>query len=473
MKPICFKKFISDLATKNWLIIGKGPSFNDIDKEDLSSFQTISLNHVIKLKKVMYSHFIDYDAFLDCQDSVLENAEFLVMPFYPHLNNEVSKKSIIEFAQENKILNKLLNEKRVLSYDLISSKIRTPELLLIDGLFFSGEVVIKLLAASGVTNILTAGIDGGQSYSHAFSDLNEKTLLNNNQTTFSIQNQEISRTIIHYNLNLQRFKDRHLKYRVFVGAEEGQELAFKVLKYSIQINTPCTVEVHNLGVLLQDNQLYRQFGDFARTPFSFQRFFIPELCHFQGLAVYVDSDMQVFSDIRELFSYNTDTGLSSVQATPGRDEQNSVFLVDSSKIRWDLQKILKAIQEDGTIYKQILKTLDETPIVRNIPYHWNSLEHYSNETRLIHYTDMPTQPWIYAGHKHENVWLNSLNDSIREGVVNSGEILKGIRAQYLRPSLAWDVLPDLKKRIPSILKRRHDKKFTAPYLHYLNKWQTK
>ena len=38
-----------------------------------------------------------------------------------------------------------------------------------------------------------------------------------------------------------------------------------------------------------------------RTPFSFQRFLIPELCGFKGRGIYVDSDMQVFEDIRGLW----------------------------------------------------------------------------------------------------------------------------------------------------------------------------
>ena len=41
-----------------------------------------------------------------------------------------------------------------------------------------------------------------------------------------------------------------------------------------------------------------------RTPFSFQRFLIPELCGYSGKAIYLDADMQVFRDIRELWNYD-------------------------------------------------------------------------------------------------------------------------------------------------------------------------
>ena len=38
-----------------------------------------------------------------------------------------------------------------------------------------------------------------------------------------------------------------------------------------------------------------------RTGFSFFRFAIPELCNYSDRALYLDADMQVFSDLAELW----------------------------------------------------------------------------------------------------------------------------------------------------------------------------
>ena len=43
---------------------------------------------------------------------------------------------------------------------------------------------------------------------------------------------------------------------------------------------------------------------------------------------------------------------------------------------------------------QQLCILKETEVSYALPFKWNSLEHYDDETCLIHFTDMPTQPWV-------------------------------------------------------------------------------
>jgi hypothetical protein len=467
----CFKQSIENMTDKEWLVIGKGPSFSSLENQDLSSFVTISLNHVIELIQVDYAHFVDFDAFLDCQEYALKNAKYVILPFYPHINNSPGTKKLSELSEENETLSQLKKDKRLLSYDLVSSKKRNSDLVFVDGLFFSGEVVIKLLAGSGVKNILIAGIDGGNTYNNQFSHLNSKTLLANQRSSFNIQFREISKTIIKYKLRLNHFNDRRSTFKVFVGAEEGQELAFKVLEYSIQINCPATVEVINLGEELHKNKDYLEAKNLSKTPFSFQRFAIPQLCNYQGIALYLDSDMLVLNDIRELFKFisKSSTGIATVLPTEGRDAQNSVFVIDTSKVRWNLKNKINDVQKNTLSYKDLLKTLGMPAIDRIIPSEWNSLEKLTKDTCLIHYTDMPIQPWIDSRNKNQRIWLTYLDQAIKIGLISYDELKTGMRAQFIRPSLIWDIGNDWKTYLPYPFKKIRDYKFIPPYKELLFK----
>ena len=96
----------------------------------------------------------------------------------------------------------------------------------------------------------------------------------------------------------------NLPINVYVGCEPEQEIAFDVLNYSIKkyssISTNVTKlheEVISRGVSIgkldkEENQ--------EKTPFSFQRFCIPELNNFKHKALYMDSDMLVLNDLRDL-----------------------------------------------------------------------------------------------------------------------------------------------------------------------------
>jgi hypothetical protein len=44
-----------------WLIFGKGPSFSERGRFDLSPYRTLSLNHVVREGPVDVAHAIDLD----------------------------------------------------------------------------------------------------------------------------------------------------------------------------------------------------------------------------------------------------------------------------------------------------------------------------------------------------------------------------------------------------------------------------
>src|SRR5437773_12170715 len=82
-----FEWFQSDRVNqlKPWLILGKGPSFSKRTQFDLDQYHRISLNHAVRELPVRVAHMIDLDVVNDCGDVILRNAEFLVLPWVPHV----------------------------------------------------------------------------------------------------------------------------------------------------------------------------------------------------------------------------------------------------------------------------------------------------------------------------------------------------------------------------------------------------
>src|SRR4051812_21984024 len=80
--------------SKPWLILGKGPSFSKIKECDLNNYNIISLNHVVRELKVNVAHIIDFDVVVDCANEILNNSQYLVMPWFPHFKNKVGTKNL-------------------------------------------------------------------------------------------------------------------------------------------------------------------------------------------------------------------------------------------------------------------------------------------------------------------------------------------------------------------------------------------
>ena len=100
--------------------------------------------------------------------------------------------------------------------------------------------------------------------------------------------------------------------KVFVGCDPNNcDLEqMMVLDYSIRKHTQQPVEIVWMQLSRDENSAW--FSDPANkrgwqtekwaTPFSGFRWAIPEYCGFEGRAIYMDADMQVFKNIEELWN---------------------------------------------------------------------------------------------------------------------------------------------------------------------------
>ena len=95
--------------------------------------------------------------------------------------------------------------------------------------------------------------------------------------------------------------------KVFVGYDPREDIAYQVCKHSILTKQP-NAEVRPLVQKeLRDAGWYtRPVDKLASTEFTFTRFLVPELCNFEGWALFMDCDMILTTDIAELFAQADD-----------------------------------------------------------------------------------------------------------------------------------------------------------------------
>ncbi|HEX6107226.1 MAG TPA: glycosyltransferase [Gemmatimonadales bacterium] len=228
--------------------------------------------------------------------------------------------------------------------------------------------------------------------------------------------------------------------RVYVGSQEAQMLPVKVLEYSIRKHTELPVEIFPLHHASIEVPMPRDPRNRPRTPFSFQRFYIPQLAGFRGRAIYLDSDMQVFRDIRELWSLPFD-GADLLSAwergESGRRPQFSVMLLNCEALRWDLPEIVQALDRGELTYETLMYEMRVAKSIHtSIDPSWNSLEHYeAGVTGLLHYTDMTRQPWVSRDNRLGYLWVRDLAEAIAQGVIERGMVEAHVREGYVRPSL--------------------------------------
>jgi len=251
--------------------------------------------------------------------------------------------------------------------------------------------------------------------------------------------------------------------KIYLGTQIEQSLAAEVLSYSIRQHTRSAVEITPLyeAVTAANIQIPTPSSPQLRprTPFTFQRFAIPALCHYRGRALYLDSDMLVFKDINELWQQpfaspaNSDIAseiaseitadLLSVPepAHSNRPPQYSVMLLNCEQLQWDASQLVNQLEAGKWSYEQFV--LEMAPAAKksaSLPAGWNDLERYtSKQTALIHYTDMPRQPWLSTANPLCGLWCDVLLQAIAAQAISRETVCDAIQRGWVRPSLLGQI----------------------------------
>ena len=457
-------------SQKPWLIVGKGPTFEQYTQYNLNDYQLLSLNHVVREIAVDIAHIIDIEVLEDCANALRKNCKFVLMPWHPHQNFKRMTNSLAELTKTHKVLDELQRENRLLYYSLRKKKDSPDNYPFIKVKANSAEAALNNLVAGGYKNIYTLGVDGGKNYATTFQDLNHTTKLANGLESFDIQFEGIADTLRQHPDILYRPLGIEAPIRIYVGCSPSEWISTKILEYSAKRHASMTVEVYPLYESQIPIPVPKDIENRPRTPFSFQRLLIPQLAGFDGHAIYVDSDMQIFTDIKKLWTTPMDSAdviICKEPATSNRRPQFSVMLMDCKALQWHLPDIVAKLDNGELNYEQLMYQMAiAREVKQNLDPSWNDLERYTpGKTALIHYTDMPTQPWTTLKNKNGWIWYQYLKDALAEGFITFEELKHEVKMGHIRPSLFLQMQLGITHLtfLWKILFKIIDLSFTPPY----------
>jgi hypothetical protein len=241
---------------------------------------------------------------------------------------------------------------------------------------------------------------------------------------------------------------------VFIGSGEASVIERKTLIYSIRKHTAEPVEIivfngtHNslerdgAPPELAPMPLKAKYQNI--TEFSNYRFLIPQLCGHQGKAIWLDSDMVCLRSVTELFEtpLNGHDFLAKAEIdNRGRRRWGlSVALYDCSSCHFDLERYTDEIAQGLYSYNDMQQMREE--FLRHHPMkigeldpNWNCYDSYSADTKLIHYTNLHTQPWKVRGHRQGGLWFRYFEEARQAGFITDDDIELAKRRAYVRYDL--------------------------------------
>jgi len=222
------------------------------------------------------------------------------------------------------------------------------------------------------------------------------------------------------------------KIRIFIGSEPGNQDAELTLDWSIRNTTsgpfevwwmtdgiPCSIWQHwNKG---RKDRVQNTTNGW-KTNFSAFRWAIPELCGFEGRAIYLDVDQIVLKDIRKMWQLEMND-CSYLAISP---ERTDVMLLDCSKFSGNWWPSISKMKPSGNSQMRYRKLVQANTKVGKLDPIYNCLDGdgLNEETRLVHYTKMSTQPWKpfpdaiqYQEHKSKemlSIWESSFKSAMNE-----------------------------------------------------------
>jgi hypothetical protein len=227
--------------------------------------------------------------------------------------------------------------------------------------------------------------------------------------------------------------------KVFVGCTPGEWLPMRVLEYTIRSATTRHVDLVPLYTKSRSIPTPAALTNRPRTPFSFQRFLIPELCGYRARAIYLDADMQVFADMSQLWGqdFNGHDLLTTAAAHDGRKGQFSVMLLDCAALKWKVEDIVADLDSGKLDYSALMYDMCVARSIGSLlPPEWNSLERYEpGKTCLLHYTDMNRQPWVDCSNPLAHLWVAGLRQAMINGFLSREELQAEVDKGHVRPSL--------------------------------------
>lgn len=169
---------------------------------------------------------------------------------------------------------------------------------------------------------------------------------------------------------------------------------------------------------------------------------VPALLGFQGRALVLDPDVFAIGDVYELLTRDMDgKAILCCQKSQWRDGRrlysSAVMLLDCSKLtHWQWEREIDDIFRGTVKLGPWLSLLDESPErIGLLEEEWNHCDTLTEKTKLLHNTEIPTQPWKTGlpadYHEHAPRWPAPL-EMLRRGAHQMASAGKDRRLFYRR-----------------------------------------
>ena len=444
------------------LVLGKGPSLTrQAYAKAAPEHVVVSINQAAAAFPCDVAFFIDIEPLFEILDHLLTTRAVVILPWRPNQRtwrksrSRPMKETLADLVANEPRLKQLEEQDRLRFFHTVAPAFGG------EGSFFPPNLVslsslLQLLAEAGVKEVKTLGIDGGTGYSSDIQASKVKTQL---QKGYGKQFPILRTIALSRGLRMERANEEPIN--IYVGCEPAQALAARVLEHSILRNTNYPVRIKRLDQCVSRDKSTVP----GRTPFSMQRFWIPELNQFHGTAIYFDSDMLVYHDIRELLANrDPDAAVSSAGIRPGsnRRPQYSVMVIDCERAHWNAELIQRLASKE---YESTMFQFEFEPSKDMcIPHQWNSLEYIDADTRLVHFTDMDIQPWISTANVLAPQWMDALFAAMNDKFVSFDDLVEDVQRGWIRPGLLWQA--EYGERDPQKIPRKQralDSLYTPPH----------
>ncbi len=237
------------------------------------------------------------------------------------------------------------------------------------------------------------------------------------------------------------------KIKIFIGSEPKTLIAQKVLEFSLLKQLKGNREIEFCELSSDDNWTKRSekgLHAVLGTGFSLLRWDVPRRCGYEGYAIYLDADMLALGDVGKLWQADVDypNDDASIWCTyqpskwfKNNTPETSVMFIDCKKAEVN-QQTMKYIIEwfnknddpKRERYIKFMRGLNQLTPPQQIPTNWNHLNIREKDTRFLHYTKEPEQPWYYPEHPHRKIWEKWLKKAIAAGYIDKKIIVKALKA---------------------------------------------
>lgn len=215
-----------------------------------------------------------------------------------------------------------------------------------------------------------------------------------------------------------------LPLRIFIGYDRRMPVLFHTLAHSILSRASLPVSICPLAIHTLSGLLKRDINDIQSTEFSFSRFLVPYLSHYEGWSLFLDNDMIVLDDIAKLWAEKDESCAVQVVKHQHHPKETTKFLGEAQmpydKKNWSSVMLFnnakcRALSPDyvntaSGLQLHQFQWLDSETLIGELPAHWNHLVDYDPERPVtdianLHYTS--GGPYFEASRhcQYADIWL--------------------------------------------------------------------